>query len=193
MSVVFSVNFRRQAYEREMARSRARVIGLGVWLAYFGAIVVMFGLYALNCVAVVRRTGFVERQAARTRAQRTGEVDWAHKTDEMALVARAVNEPRIWRADLERIPALLPANVRLTSIEFNPSGISGSGDWDRLVLSGTLHADPGQDRMRGVADMVARLQKDSVLTSHYRNIRLANTRISDPSGSSAEFAVECRP
>ena len=59
----------------------------------------------------------------------------------------------------------LPANVRLSSVEFNPAGMSGAGDWDKLVLSGVLRAEAGQDRMRGVADLVERLRRDSLLRS----------------------------
>lgn len=193
MSTLFQINFRRQAYQREVARTRARVIGIGVWLTYFGTLVVILGLYGLNCAVVVRRTGSIERLSARMRQQQTEQVDWAHRTAEMALVSRGVLDARLWRVQLERIPQVLPSNVRLTSMEFNPAGISGSGDWDRLVLTGTLRAEAGQDRMRGVSDLVEHLRHDSVLTTHYGNIRLANTRISDPSGTSAEFVIECRP
>jgi hypothetical protein len=193
MSTVFQINFRREAHRREVARTRARVVGLGVWLAYFGAIGVIFGLYALNFAAVKYRTRIVERQLEAQRARGKGDVDWAHQSAEMALVSRAVNDPRQWRARLERLPLVLPANTRLTTVDFNPSGVSGSGDWDRLVLAGVLRVDSGQDRMKGVADLVMRLQTDSLLARHYRSIKLATTRISDPTGSSAEFVIECRP
>jgi hypothetical protein len=193
MTPVFHINFRREAYEREMVRSRARVIGLGVWLTYFGVIAVVSGLYGLNCVAVQRRTGLIERQTAALRAHRSDQVDWTRQRAEMALVQRGVDDSRAWSARLARVPGVLPNNVRLTSIEFNPASVSGGGDWDRLVVAGVLHAAPDQDRMRGVSELVRRFQRDSLLAAHYRNIRLATTRVSDPAGGNAEFVIECRP
>ncbi len=193
MSPVFTVNFRREAFQRERARSRARVISLGVWLSYFGALVVVFGLYGLNFVTLTRRTGVVERQAASLRATRTDPTDWSRQTAEMAMLERGVADSRRWRERLERLAAALPANARLTAIEFNPAGISGGTDWNRLVLTGVLKAAPDQDRMRGVAELVSTLQRDSVLSRHFGAIRLASTGITETSGSTADFVIECRP
>ena len=50
MSVLFTINFHREAYQRELARARRRVILLGVWVAYFGVIGVVMGLYGRNRV-----------------------------------------------------------------------------------------------------------------------------------------------
>ena len=49
MTPVFLINFRREAFRRERAEARRRAIGLGVWLAYFGGLAVLLGLYGLNC------------------------------------------------------------------------------------------------------------------------------------------------
>lgn len=193
MSAVFQINFRREAYRREVARSRARVITLGAWLAYFGVISVVSGLYGLNCEAIQRRTRIMERQTAVLRVHRNDQVDWTHQPAEMALVARGINDPRAWSARLARVPTMLPANARLTSIDFNPAAVAGAGDWDRLVISGTLHAAPGQDRMREVSELVTRFQRDSLLSTHFHTIRLASTRVSDPTGGNADFVIECRP
>jgi Tfp pilus assembly protein PilN len=190
---VFTINFRREVYQREIARSRARVMALGVWLTYFGIIAVIFGLYGLNCAVVANRTKIVERQAAAMKARRTDQVDWSNQTAQMAMVERGVADPRRWRERLERLSLVMPPDVRLTSVELNPGGASGAADGNRLVLSGTLRAGPDQDRMRSVASLVARLQRDSLLASQYHSIRLASTRVSDPAGANAEFVIECRP
>ena len=193
MTPVFTINFRREVYQRELARSRARVMALGVWLTYFGVIAVIFGLYGLNCAVVANRTKLVERQAAAQKARRSDQVDWSKQSAQMAMVERGVADPRLWRQRLERLSVVMPADVRLTSIQFNPGGASGTTDGNRLVLSGVLRASPDQDRMRSVASLVARLQRDSLLASHYHTIRLASTRVSDPAGANAEFVIECRP
>jgi len=193
MNPVFTINFRREAYQREIARSRARVIGLGVWLTYFGVVVVVFGLYGLNCAMVSNRTRQLVRQAAVLRAQRSDPVDWASRTAEMALAERGVADSRRWRERLERLASVLPANARLSSMEFNPGNVSGAGDWNRLVLAGTLRAGEGQDRMRAVSDLVTALLKDPELSRQFKTIRLVNTRVAETSGSTAEFVIECRP
>jgi Tfp pilus assembly protein PilN len=193
MNAVFNINFRREAYQREVARTRARVVGLGVWLAYFGVAAVVFGLYGLNCVMVSNRTRILERQAAMMRAQRTNQVDWSARNAEMAMVERGIADARRWRERLERLAVVLPSNARLTSIEFNPGNVSGAGDWNRLVVAGSLRAGPDQDRMRAVTDLVTALQKDSMLSRQFHVIRLANTRVTETSGSTAEFVIECRP
>ncbi len=193
MSTTFSINFRREAFQRERARSRARVISLGVWLSYFGALAVIFGLYGLNFAAVVQRTRMVERQSATQSATRDAEVDWSKQPAEMEQIQRAVVEPRRWRERLERLAAALPPNARLVSIEFNPGGVAGGQDWNRLVLSGVLRAEPNQDRMKGVAELVSSLRRDSLLAANFSSIRLASTRITETAGSGAEFIVECRP
>ena len=182
MSPVFTINFRREIYQRELARSRARVISLGIWLSYFGALVVVFGLYGLNCTTVTQRTRVVERQAAALRATSSEQVDWAKQPAEMASIERGITDGRNWRERLERIAVALPAGARLTSIEFNPGGISGGTEWNRLLLTGVLRAAPDQDRMRGVTDLVATLQRDSVLARHFKSIRLASTRITETAG-----------
>ena len=193
MSPVFSINFRREAYQRELARSRARVISLGAWLSYFGTLVVTFGLYGLNCATVDSRTRMVQRQAAAHRLVSEKQVDWSHQPAEMVLVERGVSDGRRWRQRLERIASTLPSNARLTSIAFNPANIQGAGDWNRLVLTGVVRTAPDQDRMRGVADVVTALQHDSLLASQFQSIKLASTRIAETAGTSAEFVVECRP
>ena len=190
---VFTINFRRELYQRQLARSRARVVSLGVWLSYFGVLVVIFGLYGLNCGAIANRTRMVERQAAANRVHRSDQIDWAEQPGELALLERGVTDGRRWQQRLARIAVALPTNARLTSIEFNPGGVTGAGDWNRLILTGVMRAAPDQDRMRGVTDLVTALQRDSVFSSHFRSIRLASTRITETAGQSAEFVVECRP
>lgn len=193
MAAVFTINFRREAYQRELARSRARVISLGVWLSYFGTLVVIFGLYGLNCATVMQRTKLVQRQAQIQRSTQSKQVDWAHHPAELGMIERGVIDTRRWRDRLYQLAAAMPANTRLTSIEFNPSGVSGGADWNRLLLTGVLRAEPNEDRMKGVTRVVGILQRDSVLSRHFHSIRLASTRINGTAGTSADFVIECRP
>ncbi len=193
MSAIFSINFRREAWRREVARSRARVVSLGVWLFYFGAIAVIFGLYGLNFATLLQHTRIIERQAAAQRATRPEQTDWSKQTTELGLIERGVMEPMRWSERLQRIAILLPSNARLTSIDFNPGGVAGGSDWNKLVLTGTLKSEPGQDRMRGVADLVNRIKSDSLLSNSFHSVRLASTRITESSGNGAEFVLELRP
>lgn len=193
MSAVFTINFRREAWRREVARSRARVVSLGVWLSYFGALAVIFGLYGLNFFALAQHTRMVERQLAAQQAFRKDDIDWSKQTVELEQIERGVTEPVRWRERLERISIALPQNARLTTIEFDPGGTVGSPGWNRLVLSGVLRADLNQDRMRGVADLVTKLKNDSLFAAHFQSVRLASTRITETSGNAAEFVIECRP
>lgn len=193
MPPIFTINFRREVYQRERARSRARVISLGIWLSYFGALVVVFGLYGLNCATVAQRTQVVERRAATLRQAGTEQVDWARQPAEMALLERGVADGRRWRVRLERLAVALPPGARLTAIQFNPAGVSGGPDWNRLLLTGVLSVSSGRDRMQGVAELVTALQGDSALARHFGSIRLASTRIAEASGNTADFVIECRP
>ncbi len=193
MSPVFTINFRREAWQRQVARSRARVISLGIWLFYFGALAVIFGLYGLNFATLLEHTRTIVRQSAAQRAPRSDEVDWSKQTAELSLIERGIIEPARWRQTLTGIAAVLPSNVRLTSLEFNPGGVVGGADWNKLVLTGTLKSAPNQDRMRGVADLVARLKSDTLIARNFHAVRLASTRITENSGSNAEFVVELRP
>ena len=193
MSPTFTINFRREAWRREVARSRARVVSLGIWLFYFGGLAVIFGLYGLNFAAVVEHTRMVERRVAAQRTTRKDEIDWSKQTAELTQIVRGVVEPRQWCERLERMATALPANARLSAIEFDPAGTVGGSDWQRLVLTGALRADPGQDRMRGVAALVTKLKSDSLLAANFHSIRLASTSITEASGNTAEFVIECRP
>jgi hypothetical protein len=193
LTPIFTINFRREAWQREVARSRARVVSLAVWLFYFGAIAVIFGLYGLNFVTLLEHTRMVERQAAAQKATRPDEIDWSKQAAELGLIERGVMEPALWSERLQRLATLFPLNARLTSVDFNPGGVAGGSDWNKLVLTGTLKSDPNQDRMRGVANLVARLKGDSLLARSFHSVRLASTRITESSGTEAEFVLELRP
>jgi len=193
LSPVFTINFRREAWQREVARSRARVVSLGVWLFYFGALAVIFGLYGLNFATLIEHTRMIVRQTAAQRGGRSDEVDWSKQPGELSLIERGVVEPARWCRSLTRIAAVLPPNARLSTLEFNPGGIAGGADWNRLVLTGTLKSAPNEDRMRGIADLVATLKSDSSLARTFHSVRLASTRITEKSGSNAEFVIELRP
>lgn len=190
MNVLFTINFRREAYLREQARLRGRAVRIGLWAAYFGAIGVVLGLYGLNCASLAHRTDLLERRLARLHHTTDANAEWRPGAAEAAEVRRHLENPRMWRNRLLRLPSLLPADARLSSIAYNPESVSGTEDV-KLVLTGMLHAGPGTDRMAQVAAFVNTLTRDSVFAAGYRNIRLVTTRAS-AENDGAEFVIECR-
>ncbi len=189
MTPLFTINFRREAYQRELARARNRVVSLGLWLAYFGVLSVVLGLYGLNCTSLAQRTRMVERQASRLKALRESGQEWRPATGVLNEVEAHVADVRSWRDKLERLPQLLPANGRITSFQYNPEGVSGATG--KLVITGRLRVGAGQDRMQSVMGFVNALGRDSVFARSWSNVRLVTTRALD-SGDGAEFVVECQ-
>lgn len=189
MSTTFAINFRREAFQRERAKARRRAVKLGIWLAYFGALAVVLGLYTLNVVTLARRTARVERQVERLRTQ-SGSGDWRPGQSEADLVARALDDTGRWRDRLDRLAQLMPANARLTDVAFNPDNVSGAGR-AKLLLTGELRPGGGGDRMQQVLSFVGTLSRDSSFSAGYANVRLVTTRAS-ASGEGAEFVIECR-
>ncbi|MFN8586239.1 MAG: hypothetical protein U0704_00420 [Candidatus Eisenbacteria bacterium] len=189
MSPLYAINFRREAFQQQVKRQRERAVRLGLWVLYFGALAVVLGLYGLNCAALDSRTRMIERQVARLRQQSAGDANWRPRREDVVRVADDVRDTRRWHARLVRLPGLLPANARLSSIQFNADNLSGAGS-AKLVLAGELRSG-GQDRMQAVMDFVNVLQRDSVFAAGYTNVRLVTTR-ANANGDGAEFVVECR-
>ena len=189
MSTIFTINFRREAFQRERAKTRRRTIALGLWVAYFGVLGVLFGLYGLNLHSITRRIALVERQAEHIR-HTTGAGDWHPGAGEAAAVEWHVRNPRDWRNRLARLPLLLPPNARLNSLQFNPENAGGGGN-QRLVISGVMRSGTGDDRIQQVMSFVNTLSRDSVFAADYHHIRLVTTRAASGSDG-AEFVIECR-
>ncbi len=192
MTPVFLINFRREAYRREAAKARRRVTLLGLWVAYFGAIVVVLGLYGLNCTVVARRAGQVERQAQRLRQMQGAATTTRLSAEDVAQIERYLRSPGRWRDRLTRIAALLPPGVRLTSMSVNPQGLEGAANADLLIITGILRVPVGVDRMRSVMDLESRLRSDSAFVAGYSKVRLTSTRIFGGGDPSTEFTIECR-
>ena len=192
MSTLFTINFRREAYQREVARARRRVMMLGGWLAYFGVLTVVLGLYGLNCSSLVRRASLIERQAARMRALQNSQRDWVIAESDLATIEQTQANPRRWRDKLVRLAQLVPSNALIQSIAVNPDNLPGLQDQNKLVITGELKIPAGEDRMRGVVQLVTALHSDKTFSAGYQNIRLASSRISEGSGVVAAFVIECR-
>lgn len=189
MSTIFAINFRREAFQRERAKTRRRAIVLGLWVAYFGALGVLFGLYGLNLSSISRRIALVERQTDRMRhLGQSG--DWHPGSQEAAEVERHVRNPRIWRDRLARLPQMLPPNARLSSLQFNPENSGGTTD-SKLVITGVMRSGAGGDRIQQVMTFVNTISRDSVFSADYPHIRLVTTRAVSGSDG-AEFVIECR-
>lgn len=192
MSAVFTINFRREAYLREVARARARMIALGIWVAYFGLMSVILGLYAINAAMFTRRVGMIERRAERVAANRTQASDWKFEQGELMLIETAIENPRRWRERLTRLSQILPANVEISSVSLNPQGVSGGPGANVLQISGRLRTASDADRMRGVMSLISTLQADSVFSRGYQSIKLGSTSTPEGSANAAEFTIECR-
>ena len=189
MSALFQINFRREAYQRELARARQRVVSIGLWFTYFGVLGVILGLYGLNCASLAQRTRMQERQAARMKTLRDAGQEWRPSSADLAAIEARVTDARQWRDKLARLPEILPPRATLTSFQFNPDGVSGGVV--KLVIVGRMRVDPGADRMASVMGFVNALARDSVYSHSYANVRLVTTRALE-SGDGAEFVVECR-
>jgi hypothetical protein len=189
---VFAINFRREAFLREQARSRARLLALGGWLLYFGLLGVVVGLYGLNCGSLIRRVRQVERQAARLAAAPDAARGWSVDAAQLGAVETFHGSARFWRDKLARLSALMPPNVALTSISVNPGNLSGAAEKNKLVISGQLRAGPGQAPMGAVVQLVNVLQRDTVFASGYQTIKLAQSRTTDAHPPVTEFVIECR-
>jgi hypothetical protein len=189
MSGLFLVNFRREDFRRQRTNARRRAYGLGVRLAYFGVLALVMGLYGLNCSELRTRTRTLDRQLGRQRALHLAGAPWKPAPSEATLAEPWVADLARWRDVLARLPGLLPEGARLTSLRWNPEGVSGGER--RLLLAGVLRVDSRRDRMAGVTDFVAVVARDSVFASQFKSVRLLSTRSLELSPD-AEFELECR-
>lgn len=192
MSTLFTLNFRRQAYLAEIARSRRRVFALAAWVAYFGVFAVLLGLYGLNCVSLNQRVRQVERQTARLQQNGNGGAQWTVSQAEIDQLEQYVLRPRQWHERLIHLAAVLPDNARITSLVVNPKNLGNPLDQNSLVITGVLRATREQSEMEGVMNVASLLRADSVFAADYRTIKLASTRASDGSSETAQFVIECR-
>jgi hypothetical protein len=190
VSPLFTINFRREAYVREASRRRRRVIALGVWVAYFGVLLVLIGLYALNGFSLVRRAHLIERQTTLIRSTKSGGSGTQLTQGDLEQVESFARSTRQWRDRMERLSALLPPDARLSALAVNPQNQSDRASSNALAIRGELKTATGPDRMQGVMKIVSSLRSDSVFGLGYRNIKLASTSISDD--GSVEFEIECR-
>lgn len=190
MSPLFAINFRREVYQRELARARARVVMLGVWVAYFGVMAVILGLYGLNAAAYARRTGILERQAARAREHKGTAAEWTLSNEDIGALAARTRSLTLHRGVLLQLGRLLPANVRLSTLSWNNENVYGAAA-PKLVLGGTLRTETAQDRMRSVVALVSSLSADSTIGSAFRNVKLASTNLNEGTDA-VEFVIECQ-
>jgi hypothetical protein len=187
---IFTINFRREAYAQEVSRRRRRIISLGVWVAYFGLLSVVIGLYGLNSTALLRRSQMLQRQTTLIRRSATPALDAKLGPTELGQVEDYARSTRVWRDRLERLGELLPADARLTGLKVNPQNMSDADARNTLMISGEMRSAPGQDRMQGVMKIVSALRADSAFGRSFQNIKLASTRVAE--GGSAQFEIECR-
>lgn len=189
MNTLYQVNFRREAFRRERAEARRRAVGLGVWLTYFGVLAVLLGLYGLNWSELGSRTRQLQRQIESQREQSLAGADWSPPASDAGLAEPWVSDLGRWRDLLTRLPRLLPEGIRLTSVRFNPDGVTGGER--KLLLSGVMRVGSRLDRMSGVTDLVSVVSRDSLFAAHFKSVRLVSTRSRDDVPD-AQFELECR-
>jgi len=192
MSSIFRINFRREIFVRERARSRARLVALAGWLFYFGLLGMTVGLYALNCFALTRRARQVEYQTSHLAAAQGAAQDWIVDQEQLAAVERFYVSSHRWRDKMARLSTRLPDNVALTSIAVNPENLPSPADQNKLVITGQLKSVAGQDPMRGVVQLVSVLQRDSVFAAGYETIKLSQSHVTGGTSAMTEFVIECR-
>jgi hypothetical protein len=188
---VFAINFRREAYRLERARTRRRAVAVGTWVAYLGVVALTLGLYAMNLGSLLHRTRLLETQTRRLRAAGGTVQAWKPGEAELRLAEKALANPQRWHTRLARLATVLPANARITRLDVNPDNLPGAADQERLVIVGELRPLPGQDGMRGIMALVQALHSDARFAAQYRTIRLVESRVGDGSAPTA-FRIECR-
>jgi hypothetical protein len=189
MTPVFTINFRREAYQRELARTRRRLFALGGWVAYFGVLGLILGLYGLNCASLARRSQQVERHLARLQSGQRHE--WLVDAAQISAVEQSQANPPRWRDKLVRLAALLPPNTVVLSLTVNPENLGNPADQNKLVIVGQLRSAPGQN-MQGVVQLASLLRSDSLFALGWQNIRLASSHAVEGSSPTTEFVIECR-
>jgi hypothetical protein len=191
VSPVFTINFRREVYQREMARTRRRTILLAAWVTYFGIVGLVVGLYGLNCISLGNRMRQIERQA-RLASTTPAETKWSLDPAEIAMVERVHASPRSWATRLMHLSAALPANAALMSLSVNPDNLANAADQNKLVLTGQVSGPVAADRMKAIVQIVTTLHEDSVFAASYQNVRLASSRTGGGTHPVTEFVIECR-
>ena len=189
---VFTINFRREIYEREIARSRQRIYRLALWMAYFGLLGLILLSYGLNYVGMVRRTRQIERQTQQFVAAQNLPRKIPLDPAQIAVIERFHKSSRRWRDKLARLATLVPNQAVLTSVGVNPGGSNQPADQEKLVIIGSVRAAEGDDPMRGVVQIVAALQADSLFAGGYRSIKLAQSHVGSGPQAATEFTIECR-
>lgn len=189
---VFTINFRREMFERELARSRRRIITLAGWLAYFGVFGLLVWSYVLNAQGMERHTKMILRQTDQFVAAQNLPRKVPLDPAQISAIERFHGSPRRWRDKLARLATLIPQNASLKSLGLNPAGSNQAGDQNKLLITGLLRSEGADDPMRGVVQLVAALQADSAFAAGYKSIKLSQSHADANAKGTTEFTIECR-
>jgi hypothetical protein len=189
---IFTINFRREMFEREMARSRRRVITLAGWLGYFGVFGLLVWSYVLNAQGMERRTRMILRQTDQFVASQNLPRKVPLDPGQASAIERFHDSPRRWRDKLARLATLIPPNAALQSLGLNPAGSNQAADQNKLLITGSLRSAGADDPMRGVVQLVAALQADSAFSAGYKSIKLSQSHADANAKGTTEFTIECR-
>jgi len=191
VSTLFTINYRRAEFAKQLAGSRRRVVTLGVWVAYFGLLGILLGLYGLNGLALAGRLEVMERQTQRLRGAMESDPTWKVDGNDLTEVELRMKNGQAWASRLDRVSALMPSNAHLKSLAVNPQNLSTADARSLMEIAGELRAPTDTERLSSVMGLVSTLRGDSAFSASYHNISLASTRLTDMPGG-IEFVIQCR-
>jgi hypothetical protein len=138
VNTTFTINFRREAYQRELARTRRRLFKLGGWLTYFGVLALVLGLYGLNVVVLAGRVERAERRVTRAQQTSGARTGWKLGDNERNVVEDTRANPARWPAadpirpvgqfvsalKADSVFARGYSSIRLASSQTGPGGVT---------------------------------------------------------------------
>ena len=187
----FTINFRREARRAQLERERLRALRLALWASYFGVLALVLGLYGMKLDSLVRSAGWLERQVASLRALQFGASHWDLPPADLGEIERDAANSLRWRDCLVRLAAILPPDMRLTSLAANPDYSGVTAGQNQLVISGQMRRTPGLDRTQDILGVVTTLRQDSLFASVFQNVKLVSTRASEGQGATVVFVIRC--
>jgi hypothetical protein len=190
MIATFTINFRREAQRAQRAHARWRALRMGLWGSYFGVLALVLGIYGGKLASLMHDAGWLERQVASLRARQIGPGHWDLAPADLTELERDAANALRWRDCLVRLAALLPPDMRVSSLAANPDNPNATPGQNQLVISGQVQRIPGHDRTEDILRLVTTLRQDSVFAAAFQNVKLVSTKLEMP-GTMLVFVIRC--